>query len=77
MRNLTQIPGGTFLTREESAAMVAASTLTGTDRYTYGPTDKGTWQVWDHEEAEAVANRDGQTDLTERDARDLWREYSA
>lgn len=75
MRNLTEIPTGSFLTAEESAAMVAASTLTGKDRYSYSRNDAGSWGLWDYEEADWVANAAGETELTERDARDLWLEY--
>jgi hypothetical protein len=75
MRNLDTIPVGSFLTPEESAAMVAASTLTGKDRYqVYEVT--GGYQVWDHEDAEALANRDGETVFTRwEDAHDLAAEY--
>jgi len=75
MRNLDEIPTGSFLTAEESDAMVAAAALTGTDRYSYGPRDFGHWGVWDYEEGEYVPNANGFDELTERDARDLWMEY--
>lgn len=74
MRNLDQIPVGSHLTAEESAAMVTAATLTGADRYKVYRVLNG-FEVWDHEEAEVVANAAGETVLTERDAHDLMMEY--
>lgn len=75
MRDLTTIPVGSLLTPEESAAMVEASTLRGKDRYRVHEVTGG-YQAWDHEEAEALADRNGETVFTRwEDANDLAKEY--
>jgi hypothetical protein len=74
MRNLTEIPAGEKLTAEESAAMIAASTLTGAARYGLHQTAEG-WKVWDREDGEYVANLDGETVFSQRDAHDLRQEW--
>lgn len=34
-----------------------------------------TWHLWDHEAGETVADRDGRTEMSQRDAMDLEQEY--
>lgn len=61
--------------------MPNTTTLTGSDRYEVYPSvdenerPTGMHHVWDHENADKVADRDGATDLTETDAHDLRQEY--
>lgn len=74
MRNITEIPVGEKLTAQESAAMFEAARLTGADRFGIHQTAEG-FQVFDREEGEYVADADGETVLTEEDARDLRQEW--
>lgn len=75
MRDITTLPAGTKLTAEEANALVAASTLTGLDRYGLHQTAEG-WKVWDREEGEYVADSDGEKVFTWEDANDLRQEWA-
>jgi hypothetical protein len=54
--------------------------LTGADRFkAYADTTDltDTHHVWDHEDGEYVADRDGRVHMSPEDARDLAAEYAA
>lgn len=71
------IPAGQILTSEQADEQVRNSTLTGRDRYRVLPYNDTSWMVWDHEEAERVADRFGQTTFVSiEDAHDLAMEYA-
>lgn len=54
---------GQHLTPTEADQQILDSTLTGRDRYKVYGTPQTGWQVWDHEDATTVADRDGRTDF--------------
>lgn len=79
MRNLADIPAGSFLApAEQDAQMAAQREFTGTERYQVHQVEDGTYHVWDREEDEYLTDARGQEFFENfSDAQDLRMEWAA